>query len=242
MNENWIEEIKYYNEEASKKIRVLVYGECGSGKTTFASTFPAPLFIDTDRGGRVLRTKKIPYLLISRERGGYNHLINFLIQLKSNKGVGDYKVKTLVLDGVTSLAEILLFEIMKYPDKPGRIPKNPLIEKPDWDDYAMLSARLLMLHVMLEDIPFNVVVTGLPMLEKDEVTGGFIGKINVIGGFRNSIAKHYDEMYFLEMQTTRNESHSIAHLRKYRYYVAKSRDGLDSEIKDPTYTKLYVKS
>ena len=239
MNENWLEKIKYYDETAPKKVRVLAYGEAGSGKTTFASTFPKPFFIDTDRGGRTLKNKKIPYLPLVRDKKIYDGLVSFLLDLKEEKKVGDYEVETLVIDGLTSLAEILLYEIMKFPSKPGRPPKNPLIEKPDWDDYSMLGSRLLMLHVLLEDLPFNVVSTGLPMLEKDEVTGGFIGKVNIIGGFRNSVAKHYDEVYFLEMINSHNEIHSVAHLRRYKYYVAKSRDGLDPEIQDPTYERLF---
>lgn len=238
-NEDWLNKIKYYDETAPQKVRVLVYGESGSGKTTLASTFPNPFFIDSDRGGRTLKGKKIPFVPIERERKAYDKLMEFLIGLKTEPKVGDYEIKTLVIDGITSLAEIFLFEIMKFPGKPGRVPKNPLIEKPDWDDYSMLGSRLLMLHVLLEDLPMNVVVTGLPMLEKDEVTGGFIGKVNVIGGFRNSIAKHYDEVYFLEMVNSRQETHCVAHLRKYKYFVAKSRDNLAPEIQDPTYDKLF---
>ena len=236
---DWLDEINYYDETMNQKVRVLVYGESGSGKTTFASTFPNVLFIDSDRGGRTLKQKHIPFIPLVRERGVYKKLIQSLIKLKTEPTVGDYKLETLVIDGITSLAEIFLYEIMRFPDKPGRKPKDPLIEKPDWDDYSMLGSRLLMLHVQLADMPFNVVVTGLPMLEKDEVTGGFIGKVNVIGGFRNSIAKHYDEVYFLTMQSNRNETHSIAHLRKFKYYEAKSRDNLDPEVIDPSYDKLF---
>ena len=41
------------------KLKVLVYGESGTGKTLFAGTFPKPLFFDFDGGMLTLRGKDI---------------------------------------------------------------------------------------------------------------------------------------------------------------------------------------
>ena len=40
-------------------VKVVVYGVEGIGKTTFASHFPAPLFLDLDRGSRRMDVDRI---------------------------------------------------------------------------------------------------------------------------------------------------------------------------------------
>ena len=55
-------------------VKVVVYGVEGIGKTTFASHFPAPLFLDLDRGSRRTQSRRqypVTWLFAGRFAAGH---------------------------------------------------------------------------------------------------------------------------------------------------------------------------
>lgn len=102
-------------------LKLLVYGQSGSGKTTFWSTFPAPILAIICSGGqktgelRSLNTpehrKRIKQVVL-RETGEMKELIDYLN--------GDAPFKTVVLDHCSGLQDYTLKEILGLDELPAQ--------------------------------------------------------------------------------------------------------------------------
>ena len=90
-----------------------------------------------------------------------------------------------------------------------------------------------------QDLKINVVVTCASKLEKDEVLGTFIGKPNIVGGYRDIVFHDFDEVYFMDTDTTKEGTKYWTFSSKYRYYEAKSRSGQKPKVESATYEKLF---
>lgn len=111
-----IDEIKPNDPENNEGFFIIVSGNVGIGKSTFASTFPAPLFIDLE--GTASNIKGIKRITLewgqkTKEEDtrdlAFMQLLDITEQfLKSNK------YKTLVLDGGVELIQIITDYTLKY--------------------------------------------------------------------------------------------------------------------------------
>lgn len=93
-------------EKIEKRLKALFYGNAGAGKSTAAASFPAPYFIDTERG-----IENDQYVKLLVDNGGvvfqttdFDELVNEVKALLSEK----HEFKTLVIDPFTTLYNDLL--------------------------------------------------------------------------------------------------------------------------------------
>lgn len=102
-----LEDIRHQDE----KLRIVVWGEPGAGKTTFAFTAPKPLVVDTD-GGLIAVTSVNPDGSPGKRivPEGYRDLEAFAYWLKAHASEGDYE--TVVIDSLDSLVFRLMGELM----------------------------------------------------------------------------------------------------------------------------------
>lgn len=236
----WAQRIGYYNETEQSKVRLLVYGDTGCGKTTLAGTFPHPFFIDTDRGGRTLKAKRIPHIKLERGERTYDLVMDILRRLKEKTEPFDLlEVKTLVFDSITSLADHLMCAIMLYPRRPGQTKRDPNLEKPEWDDYTILRNQLRDIMITAQDLDLNIVGTCGEQLERDEVRGTFLGKPSILGSYRDLIGYAFDEYYHMAVEGSGDKVKYLVYTTRHLYYSAKSRDGMPGKIENPTYAKLF---
>lgn len=75
-------------------LKMLVHGPAGAGKTTFASTCPAPIFLDLEGSTERFNVSRIDLRDVPYD--GPNSVMQFLREL----GKGDHKFKTVVIDTV----------------------------------------------------------------------------------------------------------------------------------------------
>lgn len=243
----WLDELIYVDELNSDYIRVVVYGDIGTGKTKFSGTFPNGFYMDFDKGLRTLKHQHRNGLVFDRHKPGNFRKIVEILHMAIYK-LGPFRegerlgqIESLILDGYTDLADYLMYEIMMF-DGNGR---NPNDKKPIWDDYAALSARLKTITNLLKSIPMHVCATCMSKLDKDEKTGGYIGLPDVLGGYRSQLGKDYDEVYYFDTQTGPLDSNGQpttiyqAHTRKHGYFAAKSRDDLPAILVNPSFDQLY---
>lgn len=101
-----------------EKLRVLIYGDPGVGKTVCSLTFPRPLVIDTDSGlisGAIMGSEATAF-----EPTGWRDLEALYFWAKERSNQFD----SIVFDSITTLQRLLLDEIVdatgevKTPDKP----------------------------------------------------------------------------------------------------------------------------
>lgn len=238
-NKNWLDDIGYYDDIKNQKMRVLVYGSMGSGKTQFASTFPNPVFIDTDKGGMTLRKNKIPFIPCYETKGIVNRVFSILRSAESKTGAfgpdGVFATcETLVLDSIS------VFSNSGLGDYLWSAGKNPMESKASFDEYGKLLNTQIELGKMLKRLSsnYNIVVTSLVDVNKDEMTGAMYGGPLLVGQYRQLIGADFDEVYYLTTEGTKDSINHVAFTAKTNIYDAKTRIELPYKIVNPTYDQL----
>lgn len=137
----------------AKAQKVVIYGPEGIGKTTFASQFPDPLFIDTEGG-----TNQLDVARIDPAPQSWNELLGLIDAVKTER-----PCKTLVLD-TADWAEMLCIEHICIKNKWDSI------ETPGYGaGYTALKEEFGKLLNKLSDLieaGINVVLTAHAMMRK----------------------------------------------------------------------------
>jgi len=136
----------------NKKLKVLVYGQSGSGKTHLALTFPRPAVIDCEGGtelfgGRfdfdVLRTKDLDEVL------------------KAMENINPAQYDTVVVDPVTVLWQVMMeagqVAAERRALKQKRNPDEATLTPRDW---GIIKRKVNALYTRLVNLPCHVVVCG----------------------------------------------------------------------------------
>lgn len=249
----WASKIEEYGSDKPIGMRVLIYGPYGKGKTTFAGTFPKPLFIDMELGENVrLREAKHPYLYLPPGIV-YSNLVGILRDWINKRDVFDPEGgphadrQTIVIDSWTKLNQFLLMEIAaqegRKVDETNATPR----------DYLLLSSRQNEIIILLKELAYrhgiHVVITALPKVEGDEVESlkrddnsskaysSVVGMPHLLGSFRRLIGADTQEVYYID---TIEGATTVYRLwtSPHQGYHAKTRLGLPSTIDDPSYDKI----
>lgn len=241
--QGWLKNIQYVQEaETSKYVKCMVYGASGVGKTRFAATAPSPLFVDSDKGLKTVYTmgKNPPFIQLSRGDRVYKQVLEVISSAakKEDKFWSEQNVQTIVFDSYTSLADMLLVEVMKYPSRPENR-RDPDNDKPIFDHWTALQARLRNITKQCQDLGFNIIATCGQQVDKDEVSGAFIGQPAIQGGYRNVIMHDFDEVYYMTAGQGKNGTEYKLYTKPYRYWVGKTRLGEGAVISNPTFEKLF---
>lgn len=240
MATTWIERIGFYDKGQSRKARVLLFGDAGTGKTRLAGGFPSPFFIDTDKGGKTLESLHIPFIALEREGKIFDTCMEIMRALKASQPpFNELGIRTLVFDSLTSLADMLVVEAMRTV---GKIALDPNRVKVDWDTYSVLQARLKSIIKFSQDLDVNIVATCGTKLEKDDILGSFVGKPNIIGGYRDTVIYDFDDCLYLTVEGMGASQKYKAYTSRHSYYEAKTRSGLAPVYEDPSFEKLYGKT
>lgn len=137
-------------EDIVKPMRLAVYGRAGSGKTTLASTFPAPLLIDfKDEGTDSVADVKGLKVLPAVEWEDVESLYWFLES-------GKHDFKTVILDTVTQMQEFAIKAVLGRKKKKivGQAGDWGTMTKQDWGETASLMKTWIMHY---RSLPINVV-------------------------------------------------------------------------------------
>ena len=183
--------------------KVLVLGKAGTGKTTFAGSFPNWLFLDFDKNMRVLsddyptrvNTHRIPF-----ERGDdVVGMITDILQ-SSREKTGPFApeglfadVNTFVVDSIHKMSDWMLFYIVR-----DVLRKNPLKDKPGYDGYALIKNVWSQLIEQFKDIPAHVVcLSGVRTNEKEDENTTEV-QVMIDGSYKDMIAHEFGEVYYFE--------------------------------------------
>lgn len=236
MATTWIERIGFYDKPETQKARVLLFGDTGVGKTKLAGSFPNPFFFDADRGGKTLEDMKIPYLLLQREGCVYEEIMEVFRAIVNKKPPFDtLPVETIVVDSVTALADMLMTEAMKL----GKVALDRTKVKPEWDHYSIIQAKLRSIITFAQDLSLNFVATCGTKLEKDDIRGTFVGKPNILGGYRDQVSFDFDDVVYMTCERNQTARKYIAYTGRVSYFEAKSRSGLDFKYENPSYASMW---
>ena len=150
----------------NKPVKVTLYGVEGIGKSTFASHFPKPLFIDLDNGTARLSVDRVIGIDSWKE---LNRTIHEFINMENNP------YQTLVIDTADATARLCENEIITQR-APG---KRSIEDIPYGKGYKMLAEEFSIFLVWLEEAinaGFNVVVLAHAIMRtvtKPDDMGGY---------------------------------------------------------------------
>lgn len=130
--------------------KVSVYGRSGTGKTTFACTFPKPLLlIGVEDGTKsVHNVKGVDFVPIDNS-GELTEVVEFL---------ADSNYKTAVLDTASALQSLILKEILELDELPAQLDWG-LARREEWGQCALQTKeRLRSLIELVEKCGMHIVI------------------------------------------------------------------------------------
>ena len=140
--------------EEDPTLKIMAYGKSGTGKTTFASTFPKPiLFLQCDKKGVIsIRRRKDTYFKQVDTWEDFEEAFNLLKDDDGNF------YKTVVLDTVTSWQEVVMASVYTGAG---------MITQQTW---GKCSSKMKTWLTNLIDLPLNVVILAQDRMAKTEAS------------------------------------------------------------------------
>jgi len=226
--------IKKFNPvELPTKIKLLIYGDPGVGKTVFCSQAPTPLFIDLEKGMAAVE-RKIDYVSITNFKE-FQELLNDVIE---NKDEYQSKYETIVVDSVTELQKRSLDFILEKAMQ-NNISRDPnLITQQDWGKNTESMRKILRTLRDLSEY-FNIVLTALSREISSEE--GLVKRPDLTPSLFSSLNSYLDIMGYMMTKKEEKENKVSRYLifANTDKFVAKSRlRKLPNIIKEPTWEKF----
>jgi len=215
---------------AQMRIKILVYGEPGVGKTVYASTAPKPLFIDTEKGMASI-PKKLDFVSINNFEE-FNELLRDIVENPEPYK----KYETLVVDSVSELQRRSLDTILNQAVK-DNISRDPnLVTFADWGKNTQEMRRALRLLRDLGD-KFNIVLTALS--KEVETDGQLKERPDLTPALFGSLNSYVDVMgYLLAKADEKMEITRYLIFTNTEKFFAKTRIVVPKIIKDPNWDKF----
>lgn len=233
------------------KIKTLVIGESGSGKTHFSGTFPKSYWICTEPGSLDTLDSN-PKLLANVVKHEY-YIPNPIEELKdlfirinnavieAHKMYANGEIETLVLDNATYLMENRWMFVNQYQ----RIVSSNTGEEDTRGMYRKLSDWAYPFFLKsFTSFPGNVVVTSHVRQESDEamkkkkIGQDFDIVPDILGGFRNQIPGLFSLVMFLNKIESKDGYRYIARTDKGKGQQAKNRYNLGDKVENISYDTI----
>lgn len=131
------------------KIKALIYGTTGSGKTYFTGTAKKAIFASAE-GGLLSIADKIPQFVEVKSLKDLTDLYSYLLN-------EDHDFETLVIDSITEVNEVIKFEIERRTGHSMQL-----------QDWGELAQQIRTLFRKFRDLPMNVILVALEQYITDE--------------------------------------------------------------------------
>lgn len=210
-------------------LKVLVWGEAFSGKTTFAATFPRPFFFDLDNKMRCLAGRDIEYETYMGARG-YR---KFRMDLPKIAERDD--IDTLVVDSLSAMHSFMMDEIMSLAaTKTGM---------PEIQHYGVQVVKVRKFLYELVAYRKHIVLTAHEQIFQDEITKEvFILPLIVGKKMPKRLGNWFDEFYHMEaIPTKEGLEYKIRTQKSRKYTCGTIIKGLD-ELEEPDFKVIMAKA
>lgn len=205
-------DIKNTKEASNDGIKVLLFSQSGTGKTTQLGTIEGKtLILSAESGLLVLKDKDIDVIDVP----------DIQTLGKAYIGIRDgvLKYDTVCIDSLTEIGDMIVLELEQ--DEYYSDPKNAF---PMWKEY---SKKIINIVKMFRDLKgINVVFTALR--ESVEANGSVTYMPQIPAKKAQSkLVSMFDEVYYM---VTNSDGKRILHTNETSTYVAKTRAGVETSI------------
>lgn len=230
------------------KANVLVYGDYGTGKSTFIGTAPKPIWVHLfDSGG--MTTASLQPMIESgdiiiedftsdswKQPEKFRAWERALTEMRRDKVFE--AIGTFAIDSITKWADSLMYEIIRMFGGG----KNDFI--PQQRDYLLQQLTAVDYLEKLCDIPCNLIVTGHIGLDKDEVTGKMETGLFLSGKLTTKVPLVFDEKWLTKVEGRGTELRHIVQTHNDGYYKAETRMGGEAflQYEEPDFKALLLKA
>lgn len=208
----------------ARNVKVLVYGDAGTGKTTLCSTAPSPLIISAESGLLSLRDFDLPVIEVNSV-GDVNEVFDFVTKSDEAK-----HFETVCLDSLSEIAEVLLSQYKKEEKDPRKA-------------YGRLSDDMSTLIRSFRDLPDkHVYFTAKIGKTKDELTGITSYAPSMPGNsLTQALPFFFDEVLCLRFSQPDENGNSYRYLQTQPdfQYNAKDRSGNLKPISKPHLGEMF---
>ncbi len=239
LGRNWGQNIIMTDDVKNKKVKILVSGGPGSGKTHFLGTAPRPFVFAAENGLLTLHKFKIPSIPINDDMAVYEDFLEMLEAAKERRKVPiddqgtviDFaEIDTLCLDSVWMLNSRLKKEILETIN----------VRNAQKDLWGLLLDRIGDCVRKLLDMDYHIIATVGEAVKADELDSEEkVITYNFQGSFRNEIGYLFDfNLYMVKESRGRNTIYKC-YTNDENNRSAKARiGGLPREIVNPTFDDI----
>ena len=221
-------------------LKMLVYGPPGAGKTVLAASAAdvpqmAPvLFVDIEGGVRSIRDKQVDLLRAK----SFTEIVQLLEFLRAGK----HEYKTVVIDSITEVQKLNMYEIMRkvMVQDPSRDPDMPSLR-----EYGKNTEQIRKLIRGYRDLTnVHTIFTALASEFKDERTGIVKTVPALSGKLASEIPGFLDIVVYLSVAEQNGKEVRVLLTDMTSRILAKHRTPisgihLPKAIKNPTMAKIY---
>lgn len=219
-------------------IKVLIYGPPGSGKTYRALTLDPKktLVISAEAGLLPLAGVEMDVIKL-RDWGDIKPVYMELLKPETQK-----KYRNVFIDSLTEINEMGKEQIVKK-DRPaiktnqGQV-YDDLMTLQDW---GLLLTRMTRLIRSFRDLPYNIIITALEDVHKDEQAGTISYVPSINGKLAVNIGGYFDEVFRLVTKEADDEIHRQFITGKTERSIAKDRSGVLALYEEPHLGKIFRK-
>lgn len=178
-------------------LNVLVIGPWGTGKTTFAATFPDPIYIfDMNFGLQAINDtqKAIEYDTYTDENL-QRPTAATAIEGKLNEFLKECPYKTVVFDTTTDLADLMMNRILATNGRPG----GPA----QLQDYLKLTDNFKQFIYKARALKCHVLFIAHEHIDRDENTGQMESKPLLSNKLASRLGSMFNEVYYTSVVSKR---------------------------------------
>jgi phage nucleotide-binding protein len=214
-------EVKSTSSVMTTGIKLLVYGQAGSGKTTMIKTLPNPIILSAEGGLLSLKDSDLPFIKV----GSMSELRDAYLWLVENA----VKYQSVAIDSISEIAEVVL----NHEKKNAKDPRQA---------YSAMQEQMTDLIRAFRDLPMHVYMTAKLEKMTDE-TGKILYAPSMPGNKTGQqLPYFFDEV--LALRVEKDSEGNIWHGLKCRgdsAWQAKDRSGQLEEWEEPHLSKLIAK-
>jgi phage nucleotide-binding protein len=226
------------NQLQGAKIKALLYGKSGTGKTSTALTLKpeTTLILSAESGLLPLAGK--PFTVWEMETfsdlgASYKRLLTPKVQKQ---------FKVVFIDSLTEINELAKEKIVKV-DRPklGKDLGKVYDDLMTMQDYQLLQTRMTRMIRAYRDLPFHVIITCLEDNIKDERTGAISVVPSINGKLATNVAAYFDEVFRMVTKDSKDQVDYFFITAKMENAIAKDRSGALKPFEEASWKTVFQK-